>query len=196
MVKSKEKRNALPVLLVCVMGVFLYTSVALSEQADTSSNLHPQGLDSAGVYSLRGIDPNLTGEGVKLFLLSRSLTYSNEEPQNDYQPLIEHPCFDKENITFQDDGRIEAGISTHSTAICSILLGDDPNAFDEQIGEIVYQGAVPEAKLEVTEFQYFLTNHVFKQIPIEADILISAMGGQFEDWWTRGIDSMAEQYGL
>ena len=37
---------------------------------------------------------------------------------------------------------------------------------------------------------------MFKQSQIEADIIIAAMGSQFEDWWTRGIDAMAEKYGL
>jgi hypothetical protein len=196
MVKKREKTLAIPAWLVWVIGVFVYPALALGEQPDANMNLHPQVLDAAGVYDLVQFEPNLTGQGVKLALISRSLTYVDEEPKNDYQPWVDHQCLEENNINFNDDGINESGISPHSTAICSILLGLDPNAYSSEIGKINYQGAVPKAELEVTEFHHFLANYVFEQSEPDADILIAAMGSQFEDWWTRGIDAMSEKYGL
>jgi len=196
MVKMKHTTSVIPVFLVWMVGVFVFGTPAAGEQTDSEPNLHPLAFNAAGIHELQQIDPNLTGEGVKLVLVSRSMTYIEDGSQSDYQPWIAHPCFDENDITFNDDGISQAGISPHSTAICSILLGQDPNGFNSEIGKINYQGAVPDAQLEVTEFRHFLTTHVFNQTLPEADIVIAAMGSQFEDWWTRGIDSMVEKYGL
>ncbi|GAF75389.1 unnamed protein product, partial [marine sediment metagenome] len=43
---------------------------------------------------------------------------------------------------------------------------------------------------------YFLSNNIFSGSAPDADIVTASFGNQFEDWWTRGIESMAERYGL
>ena len=89
-----------------------------------------------------------------------------------------------------------AGISPHSTAICSILLGRDSNAYNPELGQFSYEGAAPEANADIYEFWHFLMDYVFSNAPPDADILTADIGNLTEDWWTRGIDSLAEQYGL
>jgi len=180
------------------MGIVfaLGPSVAGAQGPQTEKALQPLGLNHAGVYALRQLDPNLTGSGVKIALVCRSITYIDGKPQYDYQPSVGHDCFKGKQISFHDEGELEAGISPHSTAICSILLGEDRNAFDRQLGQFHYQGIAPGAQADVYEFWHFLINNVSPGLPPDADIVTASIGYQFEDWWTRGIDSLAEQYGL
>ena len=72
------------------MGL-LATSASAQAEPDSSLLLQPQGLSRAGIYALREVDPSLTGQGVRMGVVCRSVTYDeNGEPQNDYQPNIEH----------------------------------------------------------------------------------------------------------
>jgi len=48
--------------------------------------VQPQGLDRAGIYALREMVPNLTGEGVHYGILCRSITHQDGVPENDYLP--------------------------------------------------------------------------------------------------------------
>jgi len=162
---------------------------------DANETLQPQGLNYAGIYALKQLDPNLTGAGVKFAVLCRSNTYIDGEPQNDYRPAG-HICFKDKQLNFKDDGELAAGISPHATAVCSILLGEDPNAFNSQLGRFHYQGVAPQARADNYEFWYFLTNNIFPYSPPKVDIITASFGTQFEDWWTRGIESMAEHEGL
>jgi hypothetical protein len=158
----------------------------------------PQGLNHSGIYRLREIDPNLTGTGVKFAVVSRSITYLDGKPQNDYQPQANHNCFQDINFVFHDFASVEGqqtGVSAHSTAVCSILFGRDPNAYNQQVGGFSYEGAVPEAQADVYEFWYFLIDRVFPGKAPDANIITADVGFQFEDWWTRGIDAMAQRYG-
>jgi len=164
--------------------------------APADKPLQPQGLNHAGIYALRQMDPSLTGAGIKFTVISRSNTYTDGEPQNDYQPNISHNCFKGVQFDFHDEGQLSPGISPHSTAICSILLGEDPYAFNPDIGQFYYQGVAPAARADVYEFWQFLVNNVFQHSPPDADVITASMGTQFEDWWTRGIESLAEHYGL
>jgi len=156
----------------------------------------PQALSYAGIYALQQTEPNLTGSGVKFAVISRSITYTNGEPQNDYRPNTVHNCFNAEQFSFHDQAKLPAGTSAHSTAICSILLGEDPNAFNQRLGQFHYHGVAPQAKADVYEFWHFLINNVYPHLPPNADIITAGIGNPFEDWWTRGIESMAEHYGL
>jgi len=164
--------------------------------APTDKMLQPQGLNHAGIYALRQIDPNLTGAGVKFAVISRSLTYIDGEPQNDYRPNINHNCFKTTQFGFYNEPQLLPGISPHSTAICSILLGEDAYAFNANLGQFYYQGTAPAARADVYEFWHFLVNNVFAHSPPDADVITASIGTQFEDWWTRGIESLAEHYGL
>ena len=195
---AQSGKKILGLCLIACMATMLAggSAVARAEGPQTDETLQPQGLNYSGIYALRQLDPNLTGSGIKFAVICRSTTYIDGEPQNDYRPSIEHSCFKDKQLKFSDQAEPAAGISPHSTAICSILLGEDPNASNPQLGQFHYQGAAPQAQADSYEFWYFLTNNIFPNSPPDADIVTASFGTQFEDWWTRGIESMAEQYGL
>ncbi len=182
---------------LCLVAVMLTagSAVVIAAPAEDES-LQPQGLNHAGIYALRQLDPNLTGAGIKFAVICRSNTYIDGEPQNDYRPSISHSCFKDKQLKFSDEGEPTAGTSPHSTAICSILLGEDANAFNPQLGQFHYQGVAPQAYADNYEFWHFLTNNVFTSSPPDANIVTASFGTQFEDWWTRGIEAMAEHDGL
>ncbi|GAF88094.1 unnamed protein product, partial [marine sediment metagenome] len=48
----------------------------------------------------------------------------------------------------------------------------------------------------VYEFWDFITQNVFSGTAPEADVLTMSIGSQFQDWWARGIESMAQHTGL
>jgi len=184
-------------LMACVVVLFVHTcAVAKAAVLQADKTLQPQGLNQVGIYKLRELDPNLTGADVKFAVVCRSITYINGEPQNDYRPNTGHYCFKGKQFDFHDQGELKADISPHSTAICSILVGEDANAFNPRLGYFHYQGTAPAAEADVYEFWYFLINNVFTNSPPDADVVTASIGNQFEDWWTRGIESLVEQYGL
>ena len=131
-----QTKKTIVLCLIIYTALFLSTSgiAAGAEEPQNVHTLQPQGLELAGVYNLRRIEPNLTGEGVKFAVISRSITYTDDEPQNDYRPDTRHNCFKNNRINFYDLGKPPSSISHHSTAICSILLGEDPNAFYPDTG--------------------------------------------------------------
>lgn len=185
-----------------IFGLCLFAGIAAMLAAGSTvakasdETLQPQGLNVSGIYALRQLDPNLTGAGIKFAVICRSNTYIDGEPQNDYRPAIEHICFKNKQLNFNNQDEPPAGTSPHSTAICSILLGEDLNAFNPQLGRFHYQGVAPQAQADNYEFWYFLTNNIFSHSPPDADIVTASFGTQFEDWWTRGIEAMAEQDGI
>ena len=156
----------------------------------------PQALDVAGVYKITAIDPNLTGDGVSVGLVCRSDTYIDSKPQNDYRPDIYHKCFENSKVDFYDDQAIEPGVSNHSTAIASILVGSDANASYPSIGNFSYRAAAPDAQLNVYEFWNFIVNYVFPANWPKEDLITMSLGWSSEAWWTRGIDNMADNFGL
>jgi hypothetical protein len=185
-------------MVLCVVWVLTAaagTAGAAGSAADEPT-LQPQGLNYAGIFALRQVEPTLTGAGTKFAIICRSITYREGEPQNDYRPNIRHTCFGSSQLRFYDYGRLPAGISPHATAICSILFGQDAEANEPYLGKFRYEGAAPDATGEVYEFWYFLINNVFTQLPPAADVVSASIGSQFEDWWTRGMESLAEHYGL
>jgi len=194
MVRSATKKRIVLVLVACLAGSL--SAVARGEVQQTDRLLQPQSLNHAGIYALRRIEPGLTGPGVKFAVVCRSITYLNGEPQNDYRPNITHKCFNAEQLTFHDLGQLPAGVSPHATAICSILFGEDPDAFNPHLGAFHYQGVAPASKADIYEFWYFLINNVFPQVVPDSHVVSVSFGCQFEDWWTRGIESLAESYGL
>jgi hypothetical protein len=178
------------------MALFVFSQALAADAPSSDKILQPQGLNYTGIYALRQIDPNLTGQGVKFAVVCRSITYIDGEPQNDYQPNISHKCFNAEQFNFYNQPDLPSGISPHSTAVCSILFGKDSDAFNLSLGQFNYEGVAPQAKADVYEFWHFLTSKVFSSQPVEADVLTADIGSQFEDWWTRGIEAMAEHQGL
>lgn len=196
MVNSTRKIFAIYLIGCIALFSGAISTAAEAEGQPMEETLQPQGLNYTGIYALRQLEPSLTGSGVKFAVICRSITYIDGEPQNDYRPAAGHNCFKSKKFSFHDQNELPAGISAHSTAICSILLGEDPNAFNQQLGQFYYQGAAPQAQADIYEFWHFLINNVFPHSPPDADILTAGIGNQFEDWWTRGIESMAEHYGL
>ena len=195
---TQTTKKTLLLSLIASLAV-LFSSANIAAGADDSQSnniLQPQGLEHTGIYALREIDPNLTGAGVKFAVISRSYTYIDDEPQNDYRPDISHNCFKISQFSFKDQAKLPAGISTHSTAICSILFGEDPNAFHPEIGQFYYEGTTPQAQADIYEFEHFVLNNVFTQIPPDADIITASFGYPFELPWTRGIELLAESYGI
>jgi hypothetical protein len=179
---------------VAALAASLFTGGTALAAADVARQ--PAALDYAGIYKLRDMQPQLTGEGVKVTVVGRSMTYTDGMPMNDYRPLAEHAIFGGSRIAFHDSQEARAGISLHETAVASILLGSEPNVTFGKLGSFRYEGATPEASADFYEFWYFLTNNVFPSVRPEADVVTISLGSQFEDWWTRGIDAMAEKYGL
>jgi len=196
-VTQTDKKTLVLTLLACLAAMLNAAgSTASAQEPQSAKALQPQALEHAGIYALKRIDPNLTGEGVKFAVICRSITYIDDEPQNDYRPDIEHSCFKDSLLSFHDQGQPPAGISPHSTAICSILLGQDPDAFYPHTGPFYYQGTAPQAQADIYELWHFLTTNVFGHVPPDANIITIGFGDQFEDWWTKGIESLAEHYGI
>lgn len=161
-------------------------------QSLEASLLQPQGLDRVGIYALREMAPNLTGADVRFAILCRSITHQNGEPQNDYLPNTKHACFAGAQLRFAETG----GISAHSTAVCSILFGEDLDGTAPYLGSFLYEGAVPAAQGYVFEYQRFGEQHVFPQAKPAVDVITASFGFQFENWWTRGVEALAEHEGL
>lgn len=177
--------------------VALLTGLAGAARAQEGDSLQPQGLDRAGIYALRQLDPGLSGAGVRFGVVCRSFTYNQaEEPQNDYRPNAKHNCFETANLHFFDTASLDAGVSPHSTAICSILFGGDPRGIVAGLDPFVYEGAVPDAEAHIYEFQHFVTEYVAAESRPSLDVLAASFGYPFETWWTRGIESWAEHEGL
>jgi hypothetical protein len=158
--------------------------------------LQPQALNYTGTHALRELHPELTGSGVNIAVISRSMSYIEGKPQHDYRFSMEHDCFRGKTVSFHDSGLLPGVASAHSTAVGAILIGEDPNGLYPPAGKFRYQGAAPEANLDVYEFWYFVTRNVFFSNADKSDLLTMSIGSQFEDWWTRGIESLAEQKGL
>lgn len=186
------KRKIISVLLFSVLG----GSLTVAAEDSPAAPLQPLGLNHAGVYALRRAFPNLTGQGVSLALVCRSMTYLDATPQNDYRPNLAHRCFQNTAVTFHDTGDPTPDISPHATAIASILFGRDPNAFDPLIGPFNYEGLVPDAQAEIYQFDHFINSNVIPQVPPAAKVVSASFGDEFEWWWTRGIEALVEHQGL
>jgi len=165
-------------------------------QAQDDVLLQPQGLDRVGTYALRAIAPDLTGAGVRFGIVCRSVTYTDDKPENDYQPNASHACFQGTNLRFQDERDPAVGVSAHSTAICSILFGEDPEGTDPDLGSFLYQGAVPAAEGRIYEYLDFGEQYVFTQTAPPVDVITASFGFQFENWWTRAVESLIEHEGI
>ncbi len=184
------------ILIARLWVVALLTgSVAAAAESDGPA-LQPQALNWAGVYALRQIDPNLTGAGVRVGVICRSLTYVDGNPQNDYQPNVKHDCFRNAQLQFHDSRTLTPGESPHSTAVCSILFGDDPAGVMPNLDPFTYQGVVPAAEGHIYELIHFVAQNVHPQNAPKVDVATASFGQELEDWWTRGIEALTEHQGL
>lgn len=192
------QKSTILVLTLWVAASFSGSAVVSgAAEGQDGPALQPQGLNWAGIYALREFDPGLTGAGVRFGVVCRSYTHNGDgEPQNDYRPNVTHGCFQNARLRFCDDGSVEARVSPHSTAICSMLFGEDPVGTASYLDPFSYQGAVPAAEGRVYEFVHFLTEYVFTQNVPAVDVVAVSFGQPFEAWWTRGIEALVEHEGL
>jgi len=160
-----------------------------------SDHLQPAALARAGIYDLRRLEPQLTGAGIRCAVICRSITYIDNQPQNDYRPDAIHRCLAAARLTFHEQITPPAGISPHATAVCSILFGRDPDAFDPTLGRFIYEGLIPDADAHIYEFTHFVATKVFSASPPPAEVLSISLGTEFETDWTRGIEALVERYG-
>jgi hypothetical protein len=175
--------------------ILLITSLAIARADSQALYLQPGALDFVGVYSLRELDPNLTGQNIIIAEITRSMTYTDGFPQNDFAVNTKHPCFVNSNIEHFGLPEIPMGLSKHATAVASILLGDNKGSLEPQFGSFYHEGATPKAKLNVYEFWNFLQNYIYpNQIP-DVDVITISYGSTYQDWWTRGFEHLAE-YGI
>lgn len=189
------QKNVIFVAFIVLLCPAFVLAVADTQPLDTGIAIEPSGLSYAGIYDLRAIDPNLTGTGVKIASVCRSKTYIEGLPQDDYFWNLVHPCFSQSKINFVD--HIDnAGLSQHATAIGSILTGRDNMGFHPEIGDFRYEGAVPDASIDVYEFWRFVYNYAYGAKKLDADVLTMSVGVVFEDCWTRGIERIAEEDGI
>ncbi|MBE0536985.1 MAG: S8 family serine peptidase [Phycisphaerae bacterium] len=165
-------------------------------QTEPGVLLQPAALDWTGTYSLRRTEPALTGKEVTIAAVCRSLTYLAGKPQDDYRLNIDHACFGSRDIHFADGLDASGGVSFHSTAIGGILVGSDAYGFHPYTGPFYYQGAAPGARVDVYEFWRFISLYVYGSKEFKADILTMSVGSVFEDWWTRGIERLADEHGV
>ena len=74
--------------MVVLVAISLGAAGASIAAQPATITLQPQALDSAGIYKLRQLAPDLTGSGVTFAVIARSITYSQGHPLNDYLSLI------------------------------------------------------------------------------------------------------------
>ncbi len=160
------------------------------------TDLFPQSLGIVGVHDMKALDPTLTGQGVRFAIVSRAATYQDGESLNDYRPNLAHRSLSNSDITLRDGVSVPAGISSHSTAVCSILFGQDEAGYQEETGVFQYQGIVPAAQADVYELWYFMGEVVWQQKAEPLDIISVSCGWDFEDWYTRGIEALIEHEGV
>jgi len=183
-------------ILSAILFVTLTANLVAQEANGEALSRQPAALEYTGIYPLRDASDNLTGDGVTIAAVCRSFTYIDRIPQDDYRLNITHKCFLGSNVYFADGSEWADGVSSHSTAIGAILTGSDPNGHHPQVGLFSYEGVCPEATLDVYEFWRFVSNYVFAGKDLEADIITMSVGELFEDWWTRGIERIAEKDGI
>lgn len=191
--KMLTRHRLLPAALVLSLCL---TATCLAAADTTYPSRQPAAFEYTGTYALTENDPNLTGQGVTIASLCRSVTYIDDQPQNDYLLNIEHSCLANTSINFKTGFDADAGLSEHATAIGAILAGTETNAYHPDTNTFNYTGAAPDANIDVYEFWRFVSSHVFGNMKFEADILTMSVGVVFDNWWTRGIERMAEKKGI
>lgn len=170
-------------------------ATAFSDNENSTLIVEPSVLDTTGIRTLQQEHPDLNGAGVVIASVCRSMTYLNGRPQNDYRFNMHHSSLSDADILFEDHSDGSYGISPHATAIAGILIGLDPQALLPDGSTVNYQGVCPYAAVDVYEFWRFVALRLFARKPTPADIITLSLGDIFEDWWTRGIEQLADEKG-
>ena len=106
----RHQASVVFVVMVCAL------IVAVAHGEVDIADMQPAALGYAGIFGLRQSYPELTGQGVTIAAVCRSLTYIDGEPQNDYRLNITHNCFSECDITFADGLDSNAGASEQSSS--------------------------------------------------------------------------------
>jgi hypothetical protein len=193
-----KKMNFSPkwLIAIAVFAIVLHSIAAAEAGSEMGYSVQPGSLEYVGAFDLRQIDPELTGADVTIASVCRSITYTDGQPQDDYRINMRHNCFADGKVNFADGIDPDDGISVHATAIGAILIGSDPNGQMDSIANFRYDGASPQAQLDIYEFWHFVRDYIFVGKKLDADILTMSVGTTFEDWWTRGIQRLAEKDGV
>jgi hypothetical protein len=186
---TKSTRTGAGILLLFI----IFTSTAL---AAAGIDIQPENLKFANIDKLKLAYPSLNGQDITIAVISRSITYINGQPQNDYMPDMSHDCLSSAKLEFYNDNLSSPGVSDHSTSVCSILFGNDININVESQDILRYEGIAPTANGKIFEFWYFLKNNVYTNTAPRADIISASIGSVFDDWWTRGMESLAQHKGI
>jgi hypothetical protein len=181
----------------CAAVLFIFSGNILAQNVSVPASpvLQPLALKTVGVYDLRTQDASLTGQGVRVGVIARSVSYEGDSVLNDYQPNIPHRVYAKTDFSLFDDGMTGPGVSFHANAVCSILFGQDALVDSEQWGIFQYQGAVPGAQASVYELNHFFKAYAFES-NLGLDVISLSWGWDAEDWWTRCFEAVAEHQGV
>ena len=116
---NTAKKSLSVYLLLAISTVFASTDAFGRDM----TGFQPGALDYAGIYGLRSSDPNLTGEGVTVAMVCRSITYLEGQPQNDYKLNIDHDCFTASNVSLANRVSTLRAIlkSTSSGVLCATI---------------------------------------------------------------------------
>lgn len=180
-------------LALLAMGWAAAASAAQEGASDVP--VQPASLAYCGVRDLQQAEPNLTGLDVSIAAVCRSMTYVGGLPQEDYRFNMVHQSLRGGRVFFEDGSEGFYGLSPHATAVGGILIGLDFYGNHPLTGPFVYKGVCPDAAVEVFEFWRFVSLTVFGGKPFSSDILTLSLGEFYEDWWTRGIERLAQKTG-
>ncbi|MEN6306855.1 MAG: S8 family serine peptidase, partial [Anaerohalosphaeraceae bacterium] len=164
--------------------------------ATTQTSPEPASLDSIGLRELVAAYPNLTGYGIRIAAIGRSMTYKDGLPVGDFRCNMRHQALFGANMLFEDNSDGFTGISAHETAIAGLLVGNDAFGYHPQLGNFVYLGACPDASLTSYEFWRFVSLYLTATHPFETDIVTMSLGEIFPTWWTRAIENLVEEKGV
>ena len=106
------------------------------------------------------------------------------------------PASENAGLDFHSSLAKTPGTSSHATAICSILFGQDPNGTASSLNTFKYQGVVPGSEGHIYEFWHFVRQHIYGQEKPEVDIASASFGQPLEGEWTRGIEALVEHKGM
>jgi len=181
----------------CAAVLFSFSGniFAQNVSGSASPDMQPQALATVGLYDLRAQDANLTGQGVSVGVIARSVSSDSNSVLNDYQPNTLHQAFSGTEFSMFDNGITDPGVSFHANAVCSILFGQENHVESDPWGPFQYEGALPEAQAKIYELTHFLDPN-FMEPNLALDVINLSWGWDIENKWTRYFEALAEHQGI
>ena len=180
----------------------LMVLVSINGYLSAQSVRQPMSLGPIGIWDLLEVDPQLTGDLVRIGLVESQETTASNQPGFKFLPDFSHNAFKQKKPTqlfhYQNPHR-PVQLSAHASMIAGILIGDDPNGFYDGLGSFQYNGVVPQAELNVFNAEWFIYHRVLQNqsVPLEHDVLSISWGADGDKpttlWWQRGIDALVER---